>query len=97
MPATDSRESLNELLTTLLREHEPAIRRAIRGKDVPQDDVDDVYQEVWIRVRKYLIDHGMDLPPYVGGTLKTIAANAAIDHLRKRQNVAAQLRQSMHS
>lgn len=84
MPASDSRESLNELLTTLEHKYRRPVFATILGRGVPQDDLDDVYQEVWIEVRKHLIDHGMELPPHFEATLKRIAANTAIDHRRKR-------------
>ena len=84
MSALESRDSHNELRTRWATEFVPRILEWCRRWGLQDSDAHDVTQDVWIKVDKHLVDHGMELPPYFEGTLKKIAANTAVDHRRKR-------------
>ena len=73
-------------LAALVRRHAPWMQALVRGMLPVAADVDDVFQETWMRVIRAA-------PRYRGGMvnpyLATVARSAAIDHLRRTRAVGS--------
>ena len=73
-------------LAALVRRHATWIQALLRGMLPVAADVDDVFQETWMRVIRAA-------PCYRGGMVKpylaTVARSAAIDHLRRTRAVVS--------
>ena len=73
-------------LAALVRRHATWMQALLRGMLPVAADVDDVFQETWMRVIRAA-------PRYRGGMVKpylaTVARSAAIDHLRRTRAVVS--------
>ncbi|MFW5844645.1 MAG: RNA polymerase sigma factor [Planctomycetota bacterium] len=79
--AEDDGGSLRQTGTDLLRQEEPALRRVIERYVRDASTVDDVFQEVSIKMLKRI--HTVRDPAAMRGWLFQIARNASLDHLRR--------------
>lgn len=77
-------QEVNDLLTQCVEKYGPDVFRTIRRRGVQAADAEILMQDVWMEVRKHFFDHGMELPPHFEATLKRIAANKAVDHVRRQ-------------
>ena len=85
--ASRERPGRRQLTEQLFTQHAPAVRLFLRGRSVPQDQVEDVVQELFARLLsvKRLEERMTDASGSVRSFLLTSANNLIVDGQRKRQ------------
>ena len=85
----DSRERpmRKRLIKQLFAQHDPALRRFLRGRSVPREEIEDVVQELFTRLMGLprLEERMTDSAGSVRSFLLTMANNLIVDRQRMRQ------------
>ena len=85
--ASRERPSRRQLVEQLFAHHSPAVRLFLRGRSVPQEQIDDVVQELFTRLLgvKRVEERMTEASGSVRSFLLTMANNLIVDRQRKRQ------------
>jgi len=76
-----SRQMGNADIVNIIKTHRPHIERTVRKAVKNASLVDDIVQDVCIKIYKYFQTH--EVPSNLVGWLTTVSKNTATDHLRK--------------
>lgn len=75
-----------------LRIYRPYILAVIRNMNIPEGDVDDIVQQVMIKLWKYIQTYSKD--KRFRSWLSSVTANCVKDHLRKRMRDAERIKEA---